>query len=96
VSDLDAPQLVFIHKFDTPAIDHNLFVKGRLIYESNYRSGLRILKGRHQEVGYFDVYPADDEPDFNGTWSNFPYFRSGIVVVSGIEQGLFVLKPNVP
>jgi uncharacterized protein (TIGR03437 family) len=47
-----------------------------------------------QEVGYFDVYPVDDNPAFNGTWSNYPFFKSGVVVVSGIEQGLFVLRPR--
>jgi len=24
----------------------------------------------------------------------YPYFESGIVIVSGIEQGLFVLRPD--
>src|SRR6185369_9060973 len=38
-------------------------------------------------------YPADDVPSFNGAWSNYPFFASGVVVVSGIEQGLFVLRP---
>ena len=26
--------------------------------------------------------------------SNYPYFDSGVVIVSGIEQGLFVLRPQ--
>jgi choice-of-anchor B domain-containing protein len=95
VSDLDAPTLKYIHKFDTPAIDHNLFIRGRFVFESNYRSGLRILEGSKKELGFFDVYPTDDDPLFNGTWSNYPFFRSGTVIVSGIEQGLFVLKPNL-
>ena len=34
------------------------------------------------------------QPEFNGTWSNYPYFDSGTVIASGIEQGLFVLRPN--
>ena len=33
-------------------------------------------------------------PGFNGAWSNYPFFASGtVVIVSGIEQGLFVLRP---
>jgi hypothetical protein len=47
------------------------------------------------EVAYFDVYPVDDQALFNGTWSNYPYFASGTVVASGIEQGLFVLRPQI-
>jgi hypothetical protein len=41
------------------------------------------------------VYPADDQALFNGTWSNYPFFASGTVVASGIEQGLFVLRPQI-
>merc|ERR1712157_344243 len=44
----------------------------------------------------FDVYPNSDSANFNGAWSNYPYFPSGTVVVSGIEQGLFILEVTFP
>jgi hypothetical protein len=47
------------------------------------------------ELAFFDVYPVDDAPQFSGAWSNFPFFPSGIVIVGGIEQGLFVLRPTI-
>ncbi|HEX8457411.1 MAG TPA: choice-of-anchor B family protein [Pyrinomonadaceae bacterium] len=100
VSDLDAPTVVGIHEGTTTAIDHNLYILGRYAYQSNYRSGLRVTDisgaatANLQEIGYFDVYPVDDLPNFNGTWSNYPYFKSGVVAVSGIEQGLFLLRPR--
>jgi hypothetical protein len=34
--------------------------------------------------------------EFAGTWSNYPYFASGIVIVSNIEDGLYILKPDLP
>jgi choice-of-anchor B domain-containing protein len=43
VSDLDAPVLVTFYDGQTASIDHNLYVRGNLVYESNYRSGLRVL-----------------------------------------------------
>ena len=101
VTDLDGPTLVAEHAGVTTSIDHNQYVKGNLSFQANYRSGLRILdisdvaNGNLVEVGFFDVWPDDDLPAFNGAWSNYPYFPSGIVVVSGIEQGLFVLQPDV-
>jgi hypothetical protein len=55
-----------------------------------------IAEGSLAEVAFFDVYPDDDAAQFNGAWSNYPFFDSGIVIVSGIEQGLFVLRPNLP
>ncbi len=100
VSDLDAPVLVGTYVSSEAAIDHNLYVDANLIYESNYRAGLRILDntnaaaGALSEVAYFDVYPASNSAAFNGTWSNYPYFDSGIVVVSHIESGLFLLRPR--
>lgn len=100
VSDLDEPALIAHHDGTVPAIDHNLYIRGNLVYESNYRSGLRVLDassiatGSLREVGFFDVYPADDAPAFNGSWTSYPFFASGSVVVNGIEQGLFVLRPR--
>lgn len=94
VTDLDAPVLQGVYSQSTPAIDHNLFFRGNLLYQSNYRAGLRIISPPNTEVGYFDIYPANDAASFNGAWSNYPFFASGVVIVSGIEQGLFVLQPN--
>ena len=101
VSDLDAPVLASLYDGPTPSIDHNLYIRGNLVYESNYRSGLRVLDasdvagGVLREVGFFDVFPADDAPAYNGAWSVYPFFASGTVVVNGIEQGLFVVRPRI-
>lgn len=100
VSDLDAPLLLTYYDGSTPSIDHNLYVRGNLVYESNYRSGLRVLdaneiaQGTLREVGFFDIYPPDDNPSFNGAWTSYPFFASGSVIVNGIEQGLFVVRPR--
>jgi choice-of-anchor B domain-containing protein len=101
VSDLDAPAIANYYDGPTTSIDHNLYVRGHLVYESNYRSGLRVLdaseiaQGVLREVGFFDIYPLDDQLGYNGAWTAYPYFASGSVAVNGIEQGLFVLRPRV-
>ncbi len=70
------------------------------VYQANYTSGLRILSLRDVSdgvlhlVGVFDVYREDDEPRFAGAWSVYPFFPSGVVAVSGIGQGLFLLDPR--
>ncbi|HKH71959.1 MAG TPA: choice-of-anchor B family protein [Vicinamibacterales bacterium] len=100
VSDLDAPVLLTYYDGPTPSIDHNLYVRGNLVYESNYRSGLRVLdasqiaQGALRELGFFDIFPADDNANFNGAWTSYPFFSSGAVIVNGIEQGLFVVRPR--
>jgi choice-of-anchor B domain-containing protein len=96
VSDLDAPVVDHIYQSNNTAIDHNLFIKDGIIYESNYRSGLRIIAPPGKELGFFDVYPSDDLPQFSGTWCNYPYFKGGIVAVSSIGEGLFILRPKLP
>ena len=102
VSDLDEPALIGSHDSTTTAIDHNQYVKGSYTYQSNYQAGLRILditdiaNGNLTEVAFFDVYPGSDPTNIDsGTWSNYPFFDSGIVIVSVIEQGLFILRPNL-
>jgi len=84
-------------------IDHNLYVNGTFVFETNYCGGLRILRFDEHlfraptltEVAYFDVAPNCDDVLFFGSWSNYPYFGSGNVVVSSIERGLFVLRPHL-
>jgi choice-of-anchor B domain-containing protein len=100
VADLDAPRLIGVHTAASPATDHNLYVAGALLFEANYRSGLRIFdlarvgEGRLREVAFFDVVPESDAAGFAGAWTVYPFFASGTVLVTGIEQGLFVLRPH--
>ncbi len=102
VADLDAPAVTGIYRGPSTSIDHNLYIRGNRAYQSNYRSGLRILDISNigaaslNELAFFDVYPINDAAEFNGAWSNYPFFSSGIVIVGGIEQGLFVLRPAIP
>lgn len=96
VTDLDNPTLFAVETQSTPAIDHNLYIEDGYVWEANYRAGLRIFNFQADEVGYFDIYPQNDNASFNGAWSVYPFFDSGTVVVSGIEQGLFVLQPDLP
>ena len=62
---------------------------------ANLPDAASIAGGQLQELGYFDVYPADDQPEFQGTWSNYPFYGEDIVAVSGIDSGLFVLRPRL-
>ena len=99
VQDLDNPFVSGSFDGPTAAIDHNIYVRGRRAYLAAYRAGLRILdltdivNGNLAEVGFFDVYPANDFSNFGGAWSVYPFFDSGVVIVSSIEDGLFILDP---
>jgi choice-of-anchor B domain-containing protein len=100
MQDLDNPEIIGTFTHSTKAIDHNLYVKGNRAYESNYTSGLRVLNltgiatGELEEDWFFDTFKSNNSAEFRGTWSNYPFFESGIVVVSDITNGLFVLIPQ--
>jgi len=101
VTDLDDPQLVNEFMSENLSSDHNLYIQGDVMYQSNYRSGLRIFdisdRANPVEIGFFDTYPeGTDKPGFDGSWSNYPFFPSGSIIVTGIGEGLFVVrKQNV-
>ncbi len=100
VSDLDAPSLTGSWDAAGSSVDHNQYILGNHTYQANYARGLRILEltdlstAGLTEVGYFDTYPASDGNSFVGAWSTYPFFASGIVIVSDINRGLFILQPQ--
>ena len=101
-NDLDNPSLSSTYFGPTPAIDHNGYVKGNEYYLANYRAGLRVLdisnvsaaSNTLVETGFFDTYPADDNPDFNGAWSVYPYFESENIIIGDIDAGLLIVRKS--
>ncbi|KAL2163233.1 hypothetical protein VTH06DRAFT_5289 [Thermothelomyces fergusii] len=106
VTDLENPINTGIYKSPVRSIDHNQYVVKGLTYQANYGSGLRIVDvsgveldptgGNFEEVGFFDCHPEDDEAGgevaFLGTWSVYPFFKSGYILLNSIERGIFSLK----
>lgn len=97
VRDLSDPVLIREFYGPTSATDHNLYIHGDLMYQTNNSSGLRIIDVSSPEtpveVGHFDTTPyGTDNAGFNGTWSSYPYFESGLIVVTSRREGVFVLK----
>ena len=68
------------------------------MYQSNYNGGLRVFDITDREdstpVGFFDTVPGEDFPSMDGSWSNYPFFRSGIVVATSGWGG--ALRSQIP
>jgi len=94
---LDDPVVAGEYHAPVNASDHNLYIVGNRMYNSNYESGLRVVdisdRVNPKEIGYFDTVPVGkDAPGFGGSWSNFPFFKSGTILVTSGREGLFLLK----
>lgn len=98
ISDLTSPRFVTAWRGPTAAIDHNGFVRGNRYYMSNYTRGLTILDisdpESPTEAGFFDTFTVSDNNSFNGAWGVYPYLPSGLLLVSDIRGGLFVLEDH--
>lgn len=100
VKDLENPSFIGHYDHTTTSTDHNLYIRGDHMYQSNYAAGLRVLRIDDldnidlEEIAFFDTQPTTDHVNANGSWSNYPFFESGIIIVSDIDAGLFILKPE--
>lgn len=98
ISDLKNPVLVNSWTGPDNSIDHNGFTLEDEYYMSNYRRGLVILDisdpAKPKEARFFDTFtsPPENNAAFNGAWGTYPYLPSGTILVSDIENGLFLLK----
>jgi choice-of-anchor B domain-containing protein len=97
LTDLEDPVVAKEFYGNTAASDHNLYVKGRYMYQSNYVAGLRVVDVSDPtnpvEVGHFDTVPVGENlPGFSGSWSNYPYFKSGVVAATSMREGLFLIR----
>ncbi|KAF6841003.1 hypothetical protein CMUS01_03723 [Colletotrichum musicola] len=108
VASLESPKQTGIYKSGTRGVDHNLYSKDGLVFQSAYGTGFRVYdvssipedpSGNSVcEIAFFDIYPEDDsapgggEVEFSGTWSSYAMFESGFIYINTIERGGFLTK----
>jgi len=96
VSEIIFPTFVTSFTNGVCSTDHNLSVRDSFVYEANYASGLRVFDVSDPmdafEAAFFDTHPEGNEPGFDGAWGVFTGLPSGVVLVSDIQRGLFVLN----
>ena len=95
VSDLENPTFATSFSTGLASTDHNLTLRGNILFEANYTSGLRIFHVSSpflaRSLGFFDTFPASDLTGFDGAWGVYADLPSGNVLVSDRDSGLFVL-----
>ncbi len=100
LNDLDNPYLYHSYSGPTAAIDHNGYVVGNRFYLANYNAGMRVLKVDNlynalpsmTEINHFDTHPSTDIASFYGAWNVYPFFKSGNIIISDLDEGLIIVK----
>ena len=100
IADLRVPSLVTSYIGGTTSTDHNGYAIGNRYYVSHYKRGLVIFDVTNPraltEIGSFDTYlsPTANAAGTDGAWGVYPFLPSGTLLVSDIENGLFLLRKN--
>ncbi|HUQ52288.1 MAG TPA: choice-of-anchor B family protein [Gammaproteobacteria bacterium] len=95
---LSSPNVTVSYQGPTTTTDHNGYIHETRYYVSHYRRGVVVFDAsdptRLVEIGHFDNYltPAANTAGTDGAWGVYPFLPSRNLLVSDIENGLFVLR----
>ncbi len=83
---------------DNPfSIPHNQIVAGDYLYSSYYYDGLQVWDiSDPNAVKRVMHYPTTNIPprnNYEGAWGVYPFLPSGNILISDMQEGLFVLEP---
>jgi hypothetical protein len=98
LANLRAPTVQVSYTGPTTTTDHNGYMRGTSYYLSHYRRGVVVYDAANPnalvEIASFDNYlsPSTNSAGTDGTWGVYPFLPSGNLLVSDIENGLFVLR----
>ena len=80
---------------DNNAILHNQIIKGNYVYVAYYYNGVYIYDISNPSspvlVGFYDTSKETNYRSFKGAWGVFPFLPSGNLLVSDMQEGLFVM-----
>ncbi|MBU2018585.1 MAG: choice-of-anchor B family protein [Bacteroidetes bacterium] len=79
--------------FNNGSVPHNIMIDNEFIYVAYYNEGLRVYSYRGagvKEVAFYNTYSTDNPFKMNGAWGVFTQFKSGRILVSDRQNGLFL------
>ena len=87
-----------IASLDRSVVPHNVHVWDDWLLISYYTDGGIVVDASRPEnlieVGNFDTFLGTDGGT-NGAWGLYPFLPSGTVLVTDVDNGLYVLTPNL-
>ncbi len=92
-----------LESLEWPVIPHNTHIMGDYAITSWYTDGVVITDISNPSnivrVGQYDTFTDEESLNpngqwFEGCWGAYPYLPSGLVLVSDINTGLYILQPK--
>jgi choice-of-anchor B domain-containing protein len=85
---------------DQGAIAHNVFIKGNLLYNSQYEDGVLVYDITNplepKLIARYDTSPDNTKYNgYYGNWGCYPWFRSGNLLAADMQNGVFMVRPTV-
>lgn len=97
VSDLTDIQVINTFNAESPeaqSIPHNLLWRDGILYVSYYYDGLQVFDVSDPlhpvRIAYYDTFSEPNGGSYQGAWGVYPFLPSGIVLISDMQNGLFV------
>ena len=97
----DLPNIEIIDTIDAGSesefsIPHNQIIHNGLFYSSYYYDGLQVWDIRDikniQRVMYYPTSNIEARNRYEGAWGVYPFLPSGKILVSDMQEGLFVIE----
>lgn len=86
------------HYFYSTSFPHNVHRLNNYLILAHYTEGVTLVDATKTdnliETGWYDTSPLDPGAIFSGAWEAYPYFNSGLIIASDIQEGLFILQPD--
>jgi choice-of-anchor B domain-containing protein len=101
VSDPSDIQVVNLFGVDIApqSIPHNLIFEGDYLHVSYYFDGYYVFDISDplnvEIVAFYDTSTVPHSSGYKGAWGVYPFMSDGKVLVSDMQEGLFVLQPDI-
>jgi choice-of-anchor B domain-containing protein len=88
------------HNIGSGAVVHNTHILSDYAISSYYTEGVTIHDIHRPdnlvEVAHYDTYDAPTNPNspFEGAWGVYPFLPSGNLIISNIDEGLYIVSPT--
>ncbi len=99
-NDLETKSIFDLGEDIPNAIPHNLIVKGNYLYVSYYFNGLQVFditdRERPVRVMHYPTSSIVNNNSYAGAWGVYPLLPSGNILISDMQEGLFVVEDYKP